>query len=115
MDPNSDNEQQQFAQLRAGYINTLPAKKQAIETALAAAKNQQWSHTALHELKTLAHRLAGSGGGYGLPQLSEAGRALEQKIILQLQADSGAHTEDIEREYLKLSGLMDQLFVQEQA
>lgn len=52
----------------AGAVERLPA----MEAALAAG--------ALDELRTAAHKLAGSGGFYGFDAISTAGRALELLI-----------------------------------
>ena len=58
-------------QLREGYIASLPAR---LETMRGALRGDD-----LATLQQEAHRLAGTGQSYGLPQLTTWGREVERK------------------------------------
>jgi len=60
--------------LEASYRAALPARLAAMEQAWRLARAGDAAR--LVELHGLAHRLAGSGGMYGLPALSAAARSL---------------------------------------
>jgi len=60
--------------LEANYRAALPARLAAIEQAWRLGRSGDAA--ALAEFHGMAHRLAGSGGMYGLPALSEAARTL---------------------------------------
>ena len=62
-----------FEQILAEYRVSL-SQQHARLTELRARLDDP---DALAEVRTIAHRLHGSGAAYGLPQISEAGRALE--------------------------------------
>ena len=58
--------------LREGFVAGLPARLATMRSALRTDDRA----TLLHE----AHRLAGTGVSYGLPQLTAWGREVERKI-----------------------------------
>lgn len=62
----------QMRALRQEYLAGAVERLSAMEAALASG--------ALDELKSAAHKLAGSGGFYGFDAISEAGRSLELLI-----------------------------------
>jgi HPt (histidine-containing phosphotransfer) domain-containing protein len=71
-----------FADLTATYIAELPERLTRIDraldvvrTALAKSTVPNWK-----ELTVLVHKLAGSAGIYGLPELSEIARSLEDEL-----------------------------------
>ena len=59
-----------FAELVAEFVDGLAERLAAMEDAMQAADFEQ--------LRTYAHRLKGSGGGYGYPLLTEHAASLEQ-------------------------------------
>lgn len=63
----------QFDALLAQYRRELPARIAALEALLAAGR--------LDELRRALHRLAGSAGTFGLPQVGEAARAAEESLV----------------------------------
>lgn len=68
--------QERFAQLRHGYFARLPALLAEIEGLAGCAPDPE----ALEGLYRLLHKLAGSGGTYGCPELSERALALETRV-----------------------------------
>lgn len=68
--------QEKFAQLRAGYLERLPAVMAELET----LADGRLDLDALDELGRRLHKLAGSAGTFGLPALSERALELELRI-----------------------------------
>jgi HPt (histidine-containing phosphotransfer) domain-containing protein len=68
-----------FDELRREYLSEAPARLAELRTDLAAA--QAGEAGALVSLRTRFHRLAGSGGSYGFPEISESARAAERRLI----------------------------------
>jgi HPt (histidine-containing phosphotransfer) domain-containing protein len=62
------------------YIDSLPAKQAELAEAWQSARSQNTASQGLSQLKSLAHRLAGSAGSYGLGELSEAALALDRVL-----------------------------------
>lgn len=62
--------------LRAEYIADGP--KRIAELWSEFARVQNGDAAALPRLRTLVHKLAGSGGAYGLPDVTARARAVEQ-------------------------------------
>jgi HPt (histidine-containing phosphotransfer) domain-containing protein len=62
-------------ELRATYIAESPQRLAEVEAALSRV--EQGEREASAELARLLHRLAGSGGSYGLPAVTSAARAAE--------------------------------------
>lgn len=73
--------------LREGFVAGLPAR---LETMRAALRSDDRA-TLQHE----AHRLAGTGVSYGLPQLTSWGREVEKKV--KGGAPLAAFDDDLER------------------
>jgi chemotaxis protein histidine kinase CheA len=67
-----------LAGLRAQYLAEAPARLADLRSTLARAATGD--APALGELRQLLHRLAGSGGSYGLHEVTEAARAGELAI-----------------------------------
>ena len=59
-------------ELRDGFVAGLPARLAAMRAALRADDRATLQHE--------AHRLAGTGVSYGLPQLTSWGREVERKV-----------------------------------
>lgn len=62
--------------LRAEYLAESPARLAELWTEFAGVQNGDGG--ALEALRTLVHRLAGSGGAYGLPVVTDSARAADQ-------------------------------------
>ncbi len=78
--PEKDTDiQQQMAMLRADYTARLPAKAQELER-LWKQLCSSWDAGALATLHRLTHTLAGTGGAFGAPAISEAASGLERTL-----------------------------------
>lgn len=75
-----------LAKLREGYVKRLPDKMTEMDEAFAAVR-AGGGEDAMKALRTLAHKLHGTGGSYGLTALSEAAGALERAILDQAAVD----------------------------
>jgi chemotaxis protein histidine kinase CheA len=62
--------------LRREYLDAGRTRVAELWTAVTAVQNGDAE--ALARLQQLAHRLAGSGGGYGFPDITSTARATEQ-------------------------------------
>lgn len=62
--------------LRAEYLADAPARLAELWSAWARVQNGDAE--SLARLQTLAHRLAGTGGAYGLPEVTETARAVDR-------------------------------------
>jgi CheY-like chemotaxis protein len=69
-----------LAKLREGYVKRLPDKIAELDAAFAEVQSDQ-NDESMKALRTLAHKLHGTGGSYGLTALSEAAGALERAIL----------------------------------
>jgi HPt (histidine-containing phosphotransfer) domain-containing protein len=77
--------------LRAEYLAEAPRRLAELWSELARVQNGDAS--ALERLGTLAHRLAGSGGAYGLPAVTDRARAADQYCRQHLGAGSRSAVE----------------------
>lgn len=59
----------------AQYRRDLPARISALEALLSAGR--------LTELKRALHRLAGSAGTFGVPEVGDAARAAEESLVVK--------------------------------
>jgi HPt (histidine-containing phosphotransfer) domain-containing protein len=84
--------EERMRQLREGYISSLPARLEAMRMALRADDRAT--------LQQEAHRLAGTGLSYGLPELTTWGREVERKC------KAGATLEAFVGDLDALSGLI---------
>ena len=75
---------EQLAQLRTIYVARLPAEFTALDALAAALGNRELSRGNLDELHNRLHKLAGSGGTFGLAKLSSHARVIEQEIKAML-------------------------------
>ena len=69
-----------LAKLREGYVLRLPDKLAEIEAAHEAVKGET-NEENIKALRTLAHKLHGTGGSYGLKELSVVAGALERCVV----------------------------------
>jgi len=84
--------------LQEKYIESIPDKIADFQLCWQQLEESSWSSKKLNELKLLAHRLAGSGGSYGFPKLSQLSSDLEQLVIKFRSSNAG---EEIKLEILK--------------
>jgi len=68
-----------FLEVLRAFVDELPDRVAAIESALA---DQQ-----VEQVARLAHQLKGAGGGYGYPEISEAARNLEQHAAVDADVE----------------------------
>jgi len=64
--------------LRAEYLAESPERVRELSAALGRLRVKD--PTALEELQRLFHRLAGSGGSYGFPEVTDRSRAAEHAV-----------------------------------
>ncbi len=88
-----------FEELRREYLAEAPARLNELRKDLEALRAGE--HDAAASLKVRFHRLAGSGGSYGFPQVSAAARAAEQWL--------GAHPTPDPAGIEQAAGMIDQL------
>lgn len=72
--------QRMLAEMRAEYRNALPAKLLEIENLWRDVAGSVEPAEKFHELRRLAHTLAGSAKTFGLPGVTETARALEEAL-----------------------------------
>jgi len=70
----------QLAELRQAYLARLPAELAALQSLAADLGGGEADRARLDELRHRLHKLAGSGGTFGLAALSAAARTLEQRV-----------------------------------
>ncbi len=85
----------QLATLRAAYLEQLPLELAVLKKLAENLDGSETDHQHLDELHHRLHKLAGSGGTFGLAALSAAARELEYRIKDRLA--SGQPTADGDR------------------
>ena len=78
------SEEEVRSDLRDYFAGRLPARLAELEDALAEVRSSGWAPEPLAKLHRLAHSLAGAGGTFGWPEVSEAARELEKFLKSQL-------------------------------
>ncbi len=80
MNPADENQlDESFLSLQHDYIREAPARLAELRKDLAAFRAGE--SDALESLRQRFHRLAGSGGSYGFPRVTEVSRAMEHRIL----------------------------------
>ena len=69
---------EKYAQLVTQYVSSLPEKWATLERAMSAGRGGDVS--GLSEAREIAHRIRGTGGCYGLRDLSEAAAVLDDLL-----------------------------------
>jgi HPt (histidine-containing phosphotransfer) domain-containing protein len=87
--------EERLAALRDAFVSGLPSRLDTMRVALDAGDRA----TVQHE----AHRLAGTGVSYGLPELTEWGRTVERQC--KQQASDGELHDALDRLALLVHGL----------
>lgn len=74
-----DDAEDQIASLKRDYLRDAPERLAELRKDLAAFRAGE--KDALESLRQRFHRLAGSGGSYGFPRVTEVSRAMEERIL----------------------------------
>ena len=74
-----DEQEEALAALKRDYLRDAPERLAELRKDLAAFRAGE--QDALDSLKQRFHRLAGSGGSYGFPRVTEVARAMEERIL----------------------------------
>ncbi len=83
--------------LRTQYIEGWPEKRDRMNGLVERAGGGEEPQDALRDLRMEFHRLAGTGGTYGLPPVTEAGRSAEAFIEPFLDGEQSPSPEEIAR------------------
>lgn len=75
---------EQMAKLRADYLARLPAELAALQALAGGLHGGEGDRASLEALHQGLHKLAGSGGTFGLAALGATARALEQRVMAWL-------------------------------
>ena len=81
-----------FLELQREYLDEFPARLDELRADAAAFRAGRPEATA--SLKTRFHRLAGSGGSYGFPEISELARATEHWLVTSPPVTEAARVDD---------------------
>ncbi len=92
-------------QLRAEYLDNAPRRVAELWTAYARVQNG--GVQSLEGLRTLVHRLAGTGGSYGLPVVTDRAVAADQSCRALLEAGTPLTPDDLQRLRLLVQGIAD--------
>lgn len=112
MDIQTDQEafRQELAELYRNYVRGLPEKLENIRHITRSLHAGADSGEALDELHAQAHKLAGSAGTYGCPEVGLAARDYENLIIAWLDSGNEPGPEDyqqLEQAFGKLETAID--------
>ena len=100
---------EQMARLRAEYRARLPAELAALQALASGLQGGEGDRASLDALHHRLHKLAGSGGTFGLAALGEAARALEQRVMTWLAGPLGAVDAAASRAFAAELGALAQL------
>lgn len=84
--------ERKLAQLAATFVEQIPARVEQMDAQFALIENNQGLE-AVEGLRNEAHKLVGSSGTFGLPEISRDARTLEQTCL------GGANVEAISRAF----------------
>jgi HPt (histidine-containing phosphotransfer) domain-containing protein len=84
----SRNGDEKYAQLVALYVSSLSEKLATLERAMSAGR--AGDSEGLASAREIAHRIRGTGGCYGLRDLSEAAAVLDDVLTLMKRGDGGS-------------------------
>ncbi len=82
---------EKYEQLVTQYVASLPEKLTALERAMS--KGRTGDAAALSEAREIAHRIHGTGGCYGLRELSEAAAVLDDLLTSMKRGAGGSWVE----------------------
>ena len=95
----------ELRKLRAEYLADSPARIAELWSAFERVQNGD--REAAGALHTLVHRLAGSGGAYGLPDVTDHARKAEQLVDRVLASNAGLSAADLAQLREHLAGVAD--------
>jgi len=87
---------QRLAQLRADYVARLPSELAALKSLGEGLRGRERDRGDMEALCQRLHKLAGTGGSFGLTELSANARVLEQKVERWLEKDLGELDESVQ-------------------
>ncbi|GAC1336341.1 MAG: hypothetical protein NVSMB23_00910 [Myxococcales bacterium] len=70
-----------MAQMRTDYARDLPGKIDALAEGVAAARAAPGDDAVRNRMTTLAHRIAGTAGSYGFPEVGSACAQVEELLL----------------------------------
>jgi len=94
-------------QLREDYLADAPRRVAELWTAWARVQND--GLPSLDGLRLLTHRLAGTGGAYGLPDVTERAREADQTSRVLIEAGTPLTPDDLQRLRALVQGIADAL------
>ncbi|MBT3352120.1 MAG: hypothetical protein HOC91_18085 [Nitrospinaceae bacterium] len=95
--------------LKKEYLSRWPEKNERLETLLAQITDQQGSGDALKDFRMEFHKLAGSGGSYGMPEITETSREAELYVVSIIEGD-GANFQEVHQRIKKYCGRINTIF-----
>lgn len=90
----SDDPHEAYRELQREYLGGLPAALAELRQHIEAFRRGE---SVVPALKTGFHRLAGSGGSYGFPEISELARAAEQIVLASPPPDEADRLDEAVR------------------
>lgn len=97
--PSQDEFLQKLKESKAKYISNLPAKIAEMQL-IWNHLNNDWRLDTLQKMQNLAHNLAGSGGTFGFPNISNKAKSLELSLN-SLHRYGDLEPEDIHKQEIK--------------
>jgi HPt (histidine-containing phosphotransfer) domain-containing protein len=92
-------------ELRAEYLEQSPQRLAELWSAFARVQNGDAD--GLARLQSFAHRLAGTGGSYGLPAVTDTARALDQACRALRETGNAPRPADVQQVRSLLQGVAD--------
>ena len=83
--------------LRSDYLNRWPKKLARFAALVRELDNPQTAADVLANFRTEFHRLAGSGGSYGFPKVSDQGREAELFVVSIIEAGGTVSAESAQK------------------
>ena len=105
MSPAEEELQRALRELRSAYLAESPKRLGELWSTLERVHNGVAG--SLPELRILVHRLAGSGGGYGLPEVTIAARAADTFCRSLIDAGAPAGADDVNQLRVLVQGVAD--------
>jgi HPt (histidine-containing phosphotransfer) domain-containing protein len=104
--PSAGDLQQALDLFRAEFAQQLPQRLAQAREALHASRQAPAADEPLRELHGVLHRLAGSAGTFGMPELGAACRALELQLdeLMMQPGRTGTDLDAVERALAALAG-----------
>ena len=91
--------------LRREYLADAPQRVAGLWTAYARVQNDVVQ--SLEGLRALVHRLAGTGGSYGLPVVTDRAREADQLCRALIEAGAPLTPDDLQRLRVLVQGIAD--------